>query len=112
AFFDHSRIIGCALLEYRWRIEISVLVLWSTPGTSGAQARASSNTPVNVVGDFLAMLSRDQWSGFSLGVKGAAHDDTLGTTHKLVNEPFVDGVLNYESVTGRAHQPRIQEPCV
>src|SRR5699024_11326729 len=64
AFFDNSRIIGCARIYYRWRIEISVLVLWSTPGTSGAQARASSNTPVNVVGDFLAMLSRDQWSGF------------------------------------------------
>src|SRR5699024_5531861 len=102
----------CALILYRWRMEISVLGLWSTPGASGAQARASSNTPVNVVGDFLAMLSRDQWSGFSLGVKGAAHDDTLGTTHKLVNEPFGDGVLNYESGTGRAHQPRIQEPCV
>src|SRR5699024_5750495 len=109
ALFNNRGFVGGALVQHGWRIEKAIFVFWSTPVATDAKTCTGFNAAIDIVGDFIAVLSRDQWSGFGFVIERPTHNNVAGTAHQFIDELFCDGVLNDQTGTGGADESRIKE---
>src|SRR5699024_10401463 len=109
ALFNNRGVVCGALVQHGWRIEKAIFVFWSTPVATDAKTCTGFNAAIDIVGDFIAVLSRDQWSGFGFVIERPTHNNVAGTAHQFIDELFCDGVLNDQTGTGGADESRIKE---